>query len=136
MRNQLMGRAFLVVLLVFILNKLAMQFYWYVSIPWLDMPMHFLGGIFLALGIGALFFHRTNKIHFFKKLLFILLWVLLFGIAWELFEFSVFTLIKFVEPNSMADTLMDLFFDLLGGLVGIFFVSRAQNKYNSPNGNR
>ncbi len=137
MRNQLIIRALLLVLVIFILNTLAMYFYWYVSIPWLDIPMHFLGGVFIAFVMGAVFFKKTLSFSFSKKLLVILSGVLVLGIVWELFEFSVFTVVKFVEPNSPIDTATDLVLDLVGGIVGVYFVSRAQNRYNkSLNGEK
>ncbi|MDQ5930921.1 MAG: hypothetical protein QG674_85, partial [Patescibacteria group bacterium] len=34
------------------------MFYWYSAIWWFDIPMHILGGAFLALLLGAIFFKK------------------------------------------------------------------------------
>jgi hypothetical protein len=111
---------------IFILNFLASKFYWYSSIWWFDMPMHFLGGFWLGL-VYIWFFSRKDILFspsfaFFGK---IILGVLLVGIAWEIFEFYF---INQVAQNSfdLLDTLSDLFFDLSGGLCAILYIWKKQ----------
>jgi hypothetical protein len=98
-------------------------------VQWIDSPMHFLGGVSVGLmGVGILFLYGEknpkSSIPLFIKVIFVLGVVALVGIAWEWYEYLldhvVFTreLIGLSQP-SIADTLLDLFFDLLGGGVVI-----------------
>ncbi len=117
-------------LLTFILvvHIFASIYYWYWTYPWFDMPMHFLGGFWLAM----LFFYFKPGFEFrnpkFNKLpkyiitaIIILGFVALVGVIWEFFEFfcDVFIAAKGyieVSQRGVGDTMGDLFFDLLGGL--------------------
>jgi hypothetical protein len=118
-------------LLIFILSIhiLATIYYWYWTVGWLDMPMHFLGGFWVAMAATALIsnfqFPISNEIFKQKKLSFfivILSFVALIGVLWEFFEFGYDVLISSKEylaavQQGVGDTMSDLFFDLLGGLV-------------------
>ncbi len=124
-RKKLSIRLVSLVLFIFIVNFAAMKFYWYSAIWWLDMPVHFLGGVWLALAIIWLFpkeFLSSREI--FK----IIIGVLLLGILWELFEISVNeSLLN--NPFNILDTLSDLSFDLAGGLAGVlYFIKRIMHK--------
>ena len=90
------------------------------------MVMHFLGGVWVALLVFWVIYHVKRTVDFQSHPLFILLLVLSFtvfvGVLWEFFEFSfdqVFAVrMKLdVAQLSLEDTMSDLFFDLLGGLV-------------------
>ena len=94
MRASLARKALFLVISIFLLHKGADMFYWYARIAWFDMFMHFLGGIFLALiggSLGFLFLKNTSKTTFFLSILF---FVLVIGLGWELFEFSIQEIIK------------------------------------------
>lgn len=109
---------FIVVLEVFIIIN---HLYWLIS--WLDMPMHFLAGFWVAL-----VFNYLNQ-RFFKLSLFwtttimTLSFVALIGVLWEFFEFSLdsFFFLEKWGPfqGGLSDTMSDLFFDLLGGLAAV-----------------
>jgi len=121
-----------IVILVF--HTLAVINNWYWTCNWIDMPMHFLGGLWLAL----LFFYfinpklspygrppegrQINNYEWLITLISVLGFVILVGVLWEFFEFlfDVFIASKgylAVAQQGTADTMADLFFDLLGGLV-------------------
>jgi hypothetical protein len=123
-------------LLIFILfiHILATIYYWYWTVGWLDMPMHFLGGFWLAM----VFFWLNSKFNIIEirppntdhnfwrsdlpKLILVLGFIALVGALWEFFEFGYDVLISSkgylaVAQRGTADTMSDLFFDLLGGLV-------------------
>ncbi len=113
-------RLLLLILSIFLLNYLAMSFYWYSSIWYFDMIMHFLGGIWLGLAFIWLF--KIEKISF-KLILKIILGVLLISILWEVFEII---LDKNITGNSFntLDTISDISFDLAGGFFAVLYFLR------------
>ncbi len=131
MKKNLAKKALFLVIFIFFLNKIADFFYWYSSIFWFDMFMHFLGGVFLAFLIGSLFSHVYQKRNTVHTVVLILVWVFVIGVGWELFEFSVQGIIKITGLADIPDSFSDLFFDLLGGLVGSFFVITTKKRYTT-----
>ena len=101
-------------------NALAQEHSWYWTMRWFDMPMHFAGGVWLA---GAALWFRFFSGRFqtasttFNSLA---LWGVgaSFGVgfAWEVYE-GIVSLIMRGHLNAMPDTLGDLAFAILGGLV-------------------
>lgn len=110
-------RLVLFIFFIFLLNYLAMKFYWYSSIWYLDMFMHFLGGIWL--GFFFIWFLKVKEISL-QSILKIILSVLLIGIFWEIFEILVDKFLTQKYFNSL-DTTSDIFFDISGGLFAIFY---------------
>lgn len=131
MRASLIKKALFLILIIFFLHKVAGIFYWYTSIVWFDMVMHFLGGVFLALVAGSLGGSLLKNASKTKIFAVVLLFVFVVGIGWEVFEFSVQEIIKIRGLADIPDSFSDLFFDLIGGIVGTFFVISAKNKYTS-----
>ncbi len=125
--RKLLIRLLLLIFFIFLLNYLAMEFFWYSSIWYFDMPMHFLGGIWLGLASIYLFSLKDISLKSILKIFFI---VLLIGIGWEIFEIFI----KFVTQNSFdfLDTMSDLSFDVLGGLFAILYFTKQimSNKEN------
>lgn len=112
--------------------------YWYWTFPWLDIPMHFFGGFLVAM----VFFWLRQKTQINANNTSILLiiisclsFVALIGIFWEFLEFfyDVFISSKGYRGYmqlSAADTIADLFFDLIGGstLLGIYLFKSKSKK--------
>ncbi|MEK7568118.1 MAG: hypothetical protein AAB498_00600 [Patescibacteria group bacterium] len=112
--------------------------HWYWTIWWFDIPMHFSGGLWLAM----IFFYLTNprlKIASYQTpftFLFALGFVALGGVAWELAEFLYDVFISSrgyfgIAQLGAVDTVGDLFFDLCGGLALsfiYFFVIQKSRK--------
>jgi hypothetical protein len=115
--------AYLVIFIAF-LNYVAVKLYWYTSIWYFDMIMHFLGGFWLGLALFYLFFtENISKIFIFK----IILGVLIIGAFWEGYEILVNN--NFAQiPFNLLDTLSDIFFDLTGGLCAILYIWEKQLK--------
>jgi hypothetical protein len=105
-----------IVLFIFILNSLANMFYWYSSVWYFDLFMHFLGGAWLGVFFIWYFYNNLlekgfNKENFIKNILF----VFLVGFLWEIFEI-VFNNIIAGHSFDSYDTFTDLIADLLGGI--------------------
>ncbi|PIU98576.1 hypothetical protein COS61_00640 [Candidatus Wolfebacteria bacterium CG03_land_8_20_14_0_80_40_12] len=119
--------------------------YWYWIYIWFDIPMHFLGGFWVAM-ICIWLNSKFNIIetrppnvyrNFWRsdlpKLILVLGFVALIGVFWEFFEFFYDVFISnrgyfgFLQLGA-ADTLSDLFFDFLGGLafMVIILISRRR----------
>ncbi len=109
------------------LHIFATFYHLYWLFPWLDVPMHFLGGLLLVIiyfWINArieILNPKFNKLpKWLVNLVFALSFVILIGVLWEFYEFlHDFYLLTggkiSVFQNSFADTIKDLFFDLVGG---------------------
>jgi len=113
-RKKLSITVLALVFFILILNYAAMKFHWYYSLLWFDMLMHFLGGLWLGLAFVWLYPAGTSYLK-------IIAGVLLVGIFWEIFELVVHNYFP-DEALDWGDTLLDLFFDMLGGGVAVFYL--------------
>jgi len=102
---------------IFLLNYLAMKFYWYLSIWYFDMILHFLGGFWL--GLAFIWFFKIKEITP-KIILKIIFGVLFISIFWELFEILINDFITKKSFNSL-DTISDIFFGMAGGFSVLFY---------------
>lgn len=104
-----------------LLNLLALKFYWYFSIWYFDMPMHFLGGFCTTLVLIWLLSFKKEILDLdFNLISKIILGVLFIGISWEVFEI-LFNNIIAENPFNVLDTTSDVFFDLAGGILAIVY---------------
>lgn len=94
-----------------------MKFHWYSLLWWFDIPMHFLGGLWLSL--IALWFLNLRDISI-KSIFKIIIIVFVVGILWEVFEVTVKDSIT-KNPFDLYDTISDLSFDIAGGFSGVFY---------------
>ena len=128
-------------LLIFILfiHALATVNFWYWRFPWFDIPMHFFGGFWVAMAF--LYFDpkieilKINGLKFLTDAAAVLAFVALIGIFWEFFEFISDFLIESKRSGlfqaGAADTLGDLFFDLVGGASLFVFYKLARKDFLS-----
>ncbi len=113
--------ALILAIFIFVINIFAMRESWYFFIWWFDMPMHSLGGFFIAILTCSLVISKQN---YFKNLslknLFVysMISVFVIGFLWEIFELSVEKLVEFADLVSLSDSVSDMFFDMAGGLMG------------------
>jgi len=115
-------------ILALALLLIAGQIYWNSSfieqgsVWWLDMVMHFLGGVLTAslfLNFSSNYFDLLSRKSRLADFLFIVCFVALIGVLWEFYEYATNYLFQTLELT-LDDTLSDLFLDLLGAaLVGI-----------------
>lgn len=103
-------------------------FYWRYS--WLDMPMHFLGGLCVALGFAILPFFRITLPPKYRTILTYLLFVFFVGVVWEVFEYVNNISTVRDDDSIIIDTMVDLILDLLGGCLGYFISKRTSDSYD------
>ncbi|KKU77609.1 MAG: hypothetical protein UY03_C0012G0005 [Parcubacteria group bacterium GW2011_GWA2_47_64] len=133
--NNLMSRTHLLVVLAVLvcviaaLQFTALTFHLYWTFWWYDIIVHFLGGTFSGLLILWLCFFSgyfgTPRIP--SKVLvfwFIVLSALAVGIGWEVFERAL--VVTSSIEGYYLDTILDVIFDVIGGIVAFrFFISRS-----------
>ena len=115
--KKLLIHSLFLIFFIFFLNYLAMKFYWYSSIWYFDMVMHFLGGIWL--GLALIWFFKIGEISF-KSIFYLILGVLLIGVLWEIFEIIIDETITGNSFN-ILDTISDILFDLAGGSLALLY---------------
>lgn len=128
--------AFFSIVLVMAVHVFALATGIYSKMPWFDVPMHFFGGYAMALlGLACYGWLRsfvdikpksTQKLSALAPMLiemvFVVGFVMIIGVAWEWYEFLFDQFVGFFVENfgvaqiSLADTMDDLFNDLVGAL--------------------
>lgn len=99
----------------------------YVKYAWLDVPMHFIGGIVISYSF-YLFLVLVQKKDYIKiknkKILFIFIisFVALTTIIWETYEFTFDLVDNGTRQTNLNDTMTDILLGLLGGIIGFLFV--------------
>src|SRR3989338_6886137 len=107
-------------ILVFAANVILDKAGLYVALKWIDMPMHFLGGASIAMaGMSFLAFLKArgfvNELPFLIRTFFLISFVGLAAVSWELWEFSLDRIFGGSVQVDLPDTMADIFFGLLGG---------------------
>ncbi|MCB9818739.1 hypothetical protein H6788_01010 [Candidatus Nomurabacteria bacterium] len=108
-----------IMLAVFHYLFLELHLYWLYL--WLDIPVHFLGGVTVALGFLTFLGFFPKLVDRYFTLVRTVAFVLLVASVWEVFEVSIG--IPFEEGNYVGDTILDLIMGALGGMAG-YFVGR------------
>lgn len=134
-RKKLVKRVALLVIFIFFLNLLAMKFYWYSLLWWFDIPMHYLGGVWL--GLAAVYFFPPKEGSM-RSVATIISIALFFILVWELYEFIVDENIS-KNTFDIMDTLSDICFGLGGAFTSVFYYFKRiatplETSYNSLNG--
>jgi hypothetical protein len=115
-RQKLQKPIILLMFVLFVADLLAKKFYWYLSIWWFDVLMHFSAGFW----VGLFFLYIFTAKEFILPVVKVLLCVFVVGFLWELYEFYIYQHLMGI-PFDFLDTLSDLFLDLLGGTLAIFY---------------
>jgi hypothetical protein len=118
-RKKLIKHLIFLILFIFIMSFIADRFYWYFSIWYFDMFMHFIGGFWIGL-VSLYFLFTESKALTFQFILKILLCVLFVGIAWEVFEILVNN-VTIQDSFNYLDTFSDILFDLSGGAFAVLY---------------
>ncbi|PIR89212.1 MAG: hypothetical protein COU07_01990 [Candidatus Harrisonbacteria bacterium CG10_big_fil_rev_8_21_14_0_10_40_38] len=111
--------------LIFVLHVTAIYLNWYWDFDGVDNVYHFIGGAWVALLFFYIFFTRGELFpirgNFLPALIFSIGFVLLISVGWEFFEFifdQFFGGSGTVRQAQLgvADTMGDLFSDIVGGM--------------------
>jgi len=100
-----------------VVHVVALQLFLYWHYWWFDLPMHFIGGAVVALGLFTLYDLRLVIPERYLALIPVLLLVLLIAMVWEVYELFIGVPI---EGDYVSDTLIDLVMGLSGGALGYF----------------
>lgn len=105
---------------------LAVINHWYWKFPWIDIPAHVTGGIWLGMIFFYFIYPRLQITNYQLPITIFLAvsFVALLGVLWEFYEFSYDFFISkslYFGNNFLIekriDVIKDLFFDLVGGLL-------------------
>ena len=116
------------IFLIAVLHISAIELFWYWRVWWIDIVMHFLGGLWIALASLWVTFYsglvknvrRTPGVFFIVTVVS----AIVVGIGWEVFEFLSGA---FIGVGLSQDTFHDLFADLGGALTVFLFAVRTNN---------
>ncbi len=103
--------------LMFVADYLAKAFFWYYSVWYFDVIMHFLGGFWVGLFFIYVFYRKELKL---DSILNVILCILFIGILWEIFEFFVFNQMGSTTFDP-RDTISDVFLDMSGGFCALLY---------------
>ncbi len=111
-------------IVVAVLHGYALNNFLYWHFPWLDIVMHFLGGLLASL-FGLWFAERCNLITNARPkaiLLFdVILFVFIISLLWESFEF-MFKLVLHDPVEYIIDTIIDFLMGIMGAVFGFYLI--------------
>lgn len=111
-RRPLLYIGFGLAIILWILNFIALAFYFYWTIGWYDYLMHFLGG--LTLGVLAVWAFKIERSSL-KSFLAVFTIVMVAGGVWEVLEYINDA--AFSTEGYVLDTTKDLIMDAVGAAV-------------------
>jgi hypothetical protein len=120
-QHTLLRILFLLIWILAITNFVAEYYYLYWTYRWLDIPMHFFGGVWVGLATlwlflrsGYVFKDMPSSVNTFVTAL---VGGFCIGFLWEVYEYVVWQVSgKGLPVNYLGDTVLDLCMDLLGAL--------------------
>lgn len=116
---------FILILIIGILHISAMEFYLYWTFPWFDIPMHFLGGLWVGVTSIWFFFFSGHAGKFTSQLTTRNIFtvsiasVIVIGILWEIFE--IYAGVPMLTADYPLDTSVDLLVDILGAIAASIY---------------
>lgn len=108
----------------------------YAILPWFDIPMHYLGGLTIALSFRATFLYLRDRgwIHEMDSTVLLLLVftsVATAAVLWELLEFVYDRAFGVNVQISLANTMQDLVVGMAGGLTAVLYLLAAGRRSKS-----
>jgi hypothetical protein len=118
------------IFLISFFHFLSISNSWYWTYRWLDIPVHIVGGFWVALTFlwVLLYVNFSDDIKKHKKKMFLLMMssVLFTSIIWEVSE--LFLGITYVEASVyFEDTITDIFSGMFGGYIAFLFFIKNKN---------
>lgn len=101
--------------------------------PWIDIPMHVLGGVFIAysLNLAITYFQErklASELNMLSRSVFLFALTSSATVIWEFGEFTLDFLLGTNAQASLEDTMLDMFLGLVGGTALIVFLARGSIK--------
>lgn len=129
------------IIMIGVVNAVAEHSFLYWRWSWLDMLMHFLGGVWVGLAILWIYYlsGKFKNIPENRKCIsyvYILAGTvaLVIGVFWEIFEFSLDLFVTFNEFNGFYDTASDILFALIGAIIAAkYFIDKGYYKGSEHN---
>ena len=120
-------------ILLFCLQLLLVFLGFYDRHPWLDIPMHVLGGVFIAYSFSlAVTYFQERKIlselNVLTRSVFLFALTSAATVIWEFGEFTLDFFFDTVAQASLEDTMLYMFLGLVGGTALIVFLVRGSVK--------
>lgn len=130
-RKRLLRNAFLLLILVALLDKIALALLLYWTLHYFDSGVHFFAG--MVVGFGSLWLYLGKKETMTSRQIFqiSLLGAILVGVVWEIFELMAGITFLSDGIHYVTDTGSDLLMDILGSLVAALYARNLFNK-NQP----
>ena len=105
----------------------------YERYPWLDIPMHVLGGVFIvySFSLAVTYFQERrilSELNVLSRSVFLFTLTSTAAVIWEFGEFIIDFFFSTNAQASVEDTILDLFLGLLGGAALIVFLARHDIK--------
>lgn len=105
----------------------------YERYPWLDIPMHVLGGVFIAysFNLAVTYFQERkllSELNILSRIVFLFTLTSTAAVIWELGEFTIDFFFSTNAQASVEDTILDMFLGLVGGTALIVFLARRNIK--------
>ena len=119
MKHIISSAFFLIILLclsVFIFDPTNL----YYELPWLDIPMHVLGGFGVASFVLAVATYGKQKL----SLTHVLILYMCVAVAWELYEIVKDVFVYTRVWNDWPDTLSDVINGAIGAVVAFFLIKK------------
>lgn len=104
-----------------LLNFFALKYNLFWVFKWFDIPMHFLGGVFISFLASYFILFKNINITYTKFLLFNIFAILVFGTLWEVFEVFIGST-SIYDISYCSDTGLDIMADLLGSISGALII--------------
>jgi len=124
--NRILKTLLLVIWVIALVNAAAEIWFLYWQYQWLDIPMHFIGGVWLGL-LGLWLWNHTAYLSRFRaqfrisNILIVFVFGIAIGLVWEAFEYIVWKYSGKPFPLEYAtDSTLDLFMDTLGAYASLF----------------
>ena len=131
LKKEIFKRAFWTLFAVGVLNLVATELHLHWSLWWIDVILHFLGGLcvaLFALWLGSVKSDLKNWRQG-KILLVALAGAIFVGILWEIYELYVGLTFLSDGARYFADTGSDLMMDFVGGIFGFLYANNLLKKY-------
>jgi phosphoglycerol transferase MdoB-like AlkP superfamily enzyme len=111
---------FLLLSLLGLIHTSAIVYFWYWQFPWLDVSVHFLGGLTVGFFVLWFVFRLLGPAHVLwtrGSLYIVLLTVILVGVLWEIFEYNV----GISRGSNFAfDTSLDMVMNIVGAVTAVY----------------